>query len=416
MAHFFCHSTIHTTPSTEKRFLLFLQFALPASKSAPIKYSNKNASHKLCEDDWILISAVAVRTHLAGGINVRCGVELGELSIGPDLQYLQRLGKPMPPVITFSQLISHIERRTLTPEGLRRAFILDPANTTPFNPRFTINPDFVDISGLPRTAMECGNTLAIEAASAIEPEVRFEAAPMPPSIIAEGDSWFRLPRFLYPKTMADYLSESFPILNLAHWGDLLSSMYNDGRGQFVPFLSAGNIKVVMFSGGGNDILGETLERSLNLFDVGHADPQDASYYPTAFFFEQLARVMSIYTAIFDQVRFISPRTAVLVHGYDYAIPRENGIFLGVRLARRGLHPADRPELCKAIIRVMLNLFNESLAALAARYDNVRYVDLRNTIREDEWFDQELHPTATAAERMSVKLALALRKVLNVPEV
>ena len=85
------------------------------------------------------------------------------------------------------------------------------------------------------------------------------------------------------------------------------------------------------------------------------------------------------------------------------------------MARRGLHPLDRPELCRAIVRLMVDLFNDRLAALETRHANMRYVDLRNTVRDDEWYDQELHPTAVAAERLANKFAPALRRALNEPE-
>ena len=320
----------------------------------------------------------------------------------------------MRPVITFGQLVTHIERGTLSPDGLRQAFVLDPTTTTAFHPRFKINPEFVDISALPVTAAACGNALAIEASAAMERQVSRRAAAVAASIIAEGDSWFRLPRFLYPKTMADVLADQFPILNLAHWGDELSSMYNDGRGQLIPFLEAGGIRVVMISGGGNDILGETLEESLRIFDPSRARPEDASLYPTPFFFERVDGLMRIYTALLEQIQRISPGTVVLAHGYDYAVPRENGIFLGVHLARRGLHPLDRPELCNAIVRWLVDHFNKRLAGLEARHANLRYVDLRNTVREDEWFDQELHPSASAAERLAGKIAPVLRRVFDTP--
>jgi hypothetical protein len=42
-------------------------------------------------------------------------------------------------------------------------------------------------------------------------------------------------------------------------------------GEFWPYLTSGQSDVVLFSGGGNDILGGgELWRYLNLFDVDHA--------------------------------------------------------------------------------------------------------------------------------------------------
>lgn len=302
--------------------------------------------------------------------------------------------------ITFAELVSKVHDRSLTPDEFASVFVLDAARTTGLHPRFRLNPDAVDVRGLEGTATDAGHALAVEAGFALA-EAAPAAGPAPDgTFVAEGDSWFRLPHFVYPPTLADVLAETYPIENLAHWGDELDTMYNSGKGQYVPALKTGRLKFLLFSGGGNDILGDTFEACLNLFDVGHARPQDAAYYLTPFFHDKLAEVQEIYEAILDQIARFSPATILVVHGYDYAIPRGNGAFLGVHMQNRGLYPTYREALCRAIVKLMIDLFNERLAYLSSHHPNLRHVDLRGTVRETEWFDGEIHPNAAAARRLA----------------
>lgn len=309
--------------------------------------------------------------------------------------------------LTFAQLVTRVQNGSITPTQVENAFTLDAAATTGLHPRFRINPDFVDISGLEGTAADAAHALAVEAGYAVRSSQPTPGPAPDGTMVAEGDSWFRLPHVVCPPTLADVLAEDYPITNLAHWGDELSTMYNRGKGQYVPALKAGQIKTLLFSGGGNDILGSTFELCLNIFSVDHADPADAAYYPTPFFYQKLADVQRIYEGILDQIARFSPQTLLVVHGYDYAIPRGNGSFLGIHMQNRGLYPTYQPDLCRAIIRVMINLFNERLAYLAHHHPSFHHVDLRGTVEEDDWFDGEIHPNADAARRLAAKVAAVL---------
>lgn len=312
--------------------------------------------------------------------------------------------------ITFADLVTKVQRRTLAPDEAGRYFVLDAARTTGLHPRFRIDPSAVDLAGLEGTATDAGHALAVEAGFGMLGAAP-AAGPAPDgSIVAEGDSWFRLPPILYPPTLADVLAQSRPVNNLAHWGDELATMYNDGKGQYVPYLKAGTVRFLLFSGGGNDILGDTFEQCLELFDVGHTDPSEAAYYLTPFFYAKLAEVQRLYEAILTQIARFSPSTVLVVHGYDYAIPRGNGPFLGIHMQNRGLYPAYHEALCRAIVRRMIDLFNERLAYLAQHYPNVRHVDLRGTVGEDDWFDGEIHPNREAAIRLAQRVETVLPSI------
>src|SRR5690606_26709353 len=102
---------------------------------------------------------------------------------------------------------------------------------------------------------------------------------------------------------------------------------------------------------------------------------------------------------------IAPRTPVLCHVYDHAMPTQSGRWLGKPLALAGI---EDPELQRAIIRVIVDRFHAALSELVGRYPQVRLVDTRGTVR-GRWHD-ELHPTdagyATVARRFAAAIAEA----------
>ena len=63
----------------------------------------------------------------------------------------------------------------------------------------------------------------------------------------------------------------------------------------------------------------------------------------------------------------------------------------------GLDPTFHAGLCQAIVRIMIDAFNNALAGFATTYSNYRYVDLRGAIGKNEWRD-ELHRARRALRR------------------
>ncbi len=110
--------------------------------------------------------------------------------------------------------------------------------------------------------------------------------------------------------------------------------------------------------------------------------------------------MGLYRELLKIVRRVSPATKLLVHGYAYAIPQRDGPWLGKGMEFRGLHPAYRPDLCRAIIAVMIDAFNARLALFAQQSNgDVIHVALREFASKGEWFD-ELHAREIATERFA----------------
>jgi hypothetical protein len=87
-----------------------------------------------------------------------------------------------------------------------------------------------------------------------------------PILIAEGDSWFNYPSQNDPLEEIDiiaHLNKIWNIIDIAHHGDKTTDMIADTRNQqYAQSVASKGIKVkaVLLSGGGNDIVKDTLRR------------------------------------------------------------------------------------------------------------------------------------------------------------
>jgi len=320
----------------------------------------------------------------------------------------------MPEKIPLHAVVQKIQNRKITQSETKKLFTVtqNPAKPFDFNIRF--NTGAVDISNTPSAhalaaplLRDAGIGLQLERLPVKPKAVKFNRK-LP--LIAEGDSWFKLPDVHppVPRTLVDFLEPQFPTVNLAHWGDTLADIIL--KGQFWTYLQSGSSDVFLFSAGGNDVLGGgELWRFLELFDVDHARPKDASYYLKQDFYDNLNGIIASYQRLIEAIKLRAPHVIMLGHGYDYPIPYIDGPWLGGPLTRQGIDPLDHTELAEAIIHLMIDTFNNRLQALEKSYSNFKYVDLRGTIDDDEWWD-ELHPREVGAKKTAIKFAKAVRKL------
>ncbi|MCY7349209.1 MAG: caspase family protein [Cytophagaceae bacterium] len=211
-------------------------------------------------------------------------------------------------------------------------------------------------------------------------------------MVAEGDSWFQYP-FLV-RDVIDYLSGVYNVHCLSAAGDLLTNYLE--KPVFLQTIAQVKPAFFLLSGGGNDILGEQFQTYLR------DQPDPSLPFPQRYLNDKLLPALDglqeTHRRIFRQVRLGYPEVKILVHGYDYIIPVDTVAFpkksswLGRYMIARGI--ADQGER-EAIIRYILDEFNQRLQAVSAEFEQVSYIDLRGTVRrtprlEDYWFD-EIHP-------------------------
>jgi lysophospholipase L1-like esterase len=314
----------------------------------------------------------------------------------------------------FHAVVEKVQRGTISDKEFSKYFVAQPNPRRPFDFTIGVNSAAVDLGGVEKSG-KLADALVHDASIGRDQQIRAAAPPKgflrKTPVVAEGDSWFRLPHSIMPPTLIDVLQErhGYPIDNMAHWGDTLADMIL--AGQFWPPLISGQADTFLFSGGGNDVLGGEggIARFLNLFDVGHTKPSDAAYYIKPEFYQNLKLIVQNYESLIQRVHVRAPDVIMLGHGYDYVIPLVSGPWIGNGMMFVGLDPTFRPGLCQAIVRIIIDAFNSALAALATTYSNYRYVDLRGAIGKNEWRD-ELHPTAAGAAKTAARFDAALRKL------
>ena len=324
----------------------------------------------------------------------------------------EKRGVSMAGKTKLHEVVEKIQSGTIKEAEASRFFSIAPNPQQPFDFNIGINADSVDTTNAPNAGMlaapllrDAGIALDLGRATPVAAPKAFKRK-LP--LIAEGDSWFKLPDAgpVTPLALIGFLQKTYSTVNLAHWGDTLAEMI--AAGQFWSFLLSGKSDVLLFSGGGNDILGGgMLWRYVNLFDVDHAKPSDAPYYLNKEFYDNLDAVMANYEGLIQRIKQRTPHVIMLGHGYDYVIPRPDGPWLGGPLTRQGIDPRDKGELGAAIIKAMLDVFNSRLSALEKAYpDNFKHVDLRGTITKTQWWD-ELHPLEAGAKKTAAKFAAAI---------
>ncbi|GAB4038020.1 DUF5995 family protein [Spirosoma gilvum] len=210
-------------------------------------------------------------------------------------------------------------------------------------------------------------------------------------IVAEGDSWFQFPSLL--RDIVDYLSGVYNIYNVASAGASMEDYLKEGK--FLEAIAQVKPAFFLLSGGGDELLGESFPQLIR--DVPRTDVSDASRYVADTITETLVQLGDRFNRMLRLVQQGYPQVHVLIHGYDYVIPTNTVInrkpgWLGKTLLAKGITDANERE---AVVRYIVDAFNNTLRQVSAAYPNVTYLDLRSTIQRtdrptDYWYD-EVHP-------------------------
>ena len=226
------------------------------------------------------------------------------------------------------------------------------------------------------------------------------------TIVAEGDSWFAYP---LRKDIIDYLiRKGYAIDKYAKAGDTLENMvygteikrrgnkvWNEGAISLQKTLNSirkHKPKIVLFSAGGNDIVGSEILGYLNHNVSNPDDLLNKDIFQ--------ARLKEMKTAIeffIKSVRTTHVDCNILMDGYDYAKVNGKGynfIFRNIRgpwlLPSFGMKGITQKEDHEEIIKYLVDEFNEMLIDLAAQYERFHHIDLRGKFPNDSQWDNEIH--------------------------
>jgi hypothetical protein len=229
----------------------------------------------------------------------------------------------------------------------------------------------------------------------------------PLQILAEGDSWFDYPVPLFGGGIIPRLQSRLgvPILSLASAGDEARYMMGvEQTRKLVKHLkngcpAGGPWDLLLFSGGGNDIVGDQMALWISDWDPSKPPGQllAGSRFDAA-----LAMVKAAYENLIALRDLHSPGTHIVFHAYDYAPPNGRGIcHLGPWLKPTfDLRNFPSQSAAQVIVNAMIDKFASTLAGLA-KGKNVTFIRTPGTLAPvpSSWHN-ELHPSKDGFNRFA----------------
>ena len=241
-------------------------------------------------------------------------------------------------------------------------------------------------------------------------------------LMTEGDSWFDYPPHA---NVVDWLEAEgeWAIKRLEKSGDTVENMASDANlAMLAAVAKRERPECILFSGGGNDLFVPIPEapgmrwiyRALRDYDprLGPAEHLDDVAWD-----EKKTRLRLGYVRVIGALGDYAP---IVVHGYDYLSASGKKVkYDGFRLAGPWILPAMRARgivddaFQRAILRVLIDEFNEVLEALERAYPTrVIHADLRGTLDPDRDWLNEIHPTEEGFHLVERRIADVLAARLD----
>lgn len=221
-------------------------------------------------------------------------------------------------------------------------------------------------------------------------------------LVVEGDSWFDYP---FTKDIIDHLRKmGYAIKRHSKHGDTLENMVfgseysirknvainNGDRGlqEVLTSVRIYNPRFVLFSAGGNDVVGSEFEQYLNHKNSGLKLFKETNYN------QNLLVMKNAIEQFLIRIWEVDPGIDILMDGYDYAKP--NGTtYLGISgpwvlpgFAKKNI--LNRETEQEPIIKKLVDGFNGILKELDAAYERFHHIDLRGVFPDDNMWDNEIH--------------------------
>lgn len=241
----------------------------------------------------------------------------------------------------------------------------------------------------------------------------------PLRILAEGDSWFEYPVPFFGGGIIPRLEDELgvPILNLAKAGDEVRFMLGVGeRKDLIDELkngcpTGGPWDVVLFSGGGNDVVDDPMALWIKDYDAAQTP---AWHVHQARFEAALALVRAGYEDLIALRDAHSPGTLLVFHAYDFAIPDGRDVcFFGPWLKPtfdlRGF-PGPSTGVRFEVVKEMLKRFAAMLTLIEAGSLGVKFIDTQGTLapKKGSWHN-ELHPDKAGFKALAKRFHAELKQ-------
>lgn len=221
-----------------------------------------------------------------------------------------------------------------------------------------------------------------------------------------GDSWFQYP--FVAVDIIDYVSKYWPVYSCDSAGATLRELLVSAH--YKQFVATQKPHFCLLSVGGNDVISNTdffedARFHIGLTPDGMFTIDKSLELKLSWHITQLSRIIERFV---EELLEIGPWLVFYMHGYDYALPRKDGPWLGIPMQQRNIEL----NTGRRFIAFALDLYNDTLKQLEQKYDpHFVHVDLRHIVGKSQrsWLD-ELHPKAPGYLRAgsAFKKALELR--------
>lgn len=242
-----------------------------------------------------------------------------------------------------------------------------------------------------------------------------------PVVVSEGDSWFSFPGHWNTIDHLDELAKRrMSLLRLEAPGDTLHNMTRgEQRAKLRRLLTAYPVDVLLFSGGGNDVVGPEI---IDFFDFVPEGEDWRDYLRDEAFMTRIEEIEIAYRGLKQLRDQYRPECIIVTHGYAYANPSGTptqywlwpipisvsvGPWISNHLRARNItDPQDQQD----VVTFLIDHFNEALTRLAD--DTFIAIDNRDVVLGDDWSD-ELHPTRDGFRKVAQSFFDAIKT--NVPK-
>lgn len=261
-----------------------------------------------------------------------------------------------------------------------------------------------------------------------------DARVKPLNLLAVGDSWFDYPVPSQGHLPTDvivsleHLIDLDPApLKLAHYGDATTTLLGTSkRDRLVSTLQDkdhGPFDAILFSGGGNDLVGDAFRFWLN--DAASVARVADLAVNEAALTDILSIVRRAYLDLIDVRNQYAPNAYLFFHQYDFATPTNRSVCDG--LVGPWLHPSfvDRGWTTlevdpgffvegRQIVTAILHRFSGLLFDVVSMpgANNIVIVETQGTLNPDADWQNELHPTHDGFAKIARKFQEALQSVFK----
>lgn len=249
--------------------------------------------------------------------------------------------------------------------------------------------------------------------------------PTTPLILSEGDSWFSTPLYY---NLVDWLEVHAPnavFMRMEKSGDEALNMFSGGNLRSVSHrVKAFDFDVLLLSAGGNDFVDRFLRDTFR--NASAMTPETA--LERVVDSGRYADVLRAYQRMLDAALKARPDLKIITHSYDY--PRLMGAPAELTVEQIGLVALIKRSVGDWIARYVSDalptsaeqiafakllidqFFERVLKPLKTEFGvALTVVDFRGTLDHDTDWNDEMHPTGSAFERLAAIMRAKIREAL-----